>query len=198
MLNEFVQQNKNMVRDMINGIHTAMPAVILSFDPGSCMAVIQPKCRIKDNKGNLIDYPQVSGVPVIFIQSAGQTATLAYPINPGDGCLFIAAEQSLDYWMYGKDTPTDLKFDLTNGIAIPGLFVQPNTIVADACSQNAVIIDNSGTRIALTDGEISITGNVTINGNLNVTGDVQTGGINLNTHIHGGVSSGLSNTGGPL
>ena len=113
----------------------------------------------------------------------GQKAAVAFPVKPGDGCLLVISEQSLDYWMYGQDTSTNLKFDLTNAVAIPGLFTQANTVVAEACSQDAIIADVSGTRITIKDGkvqidaaEVIINGNTTVNGNFTTKGGI----VNLN------------------
>ncbi|WP_094607727.1 hypothetical protein SPSIL_009110 [Sporomusa silvacetica DSM 10669] len=39
--------------------------------------------------------------------------------------------------------------------------------------------------------------NIVASGNVNVTGDVIAGGISLKTHVHGGVTSGGSNTSAP-
>ena len=74
---------------------------------------------------------------------------MAFPVKPGDGCLIIIAEQSIDYWLYGQETETDLAFDLTNAICIPGLFAKANSVVKAACDQNAVIADVSGTRLTI-------------------------------------------------
>lgn len=68
----------------------------------------------------------------------------------------MVAEQSLDYWQYGQETSTDLAFDMTNAICIPGLFAQGNPVVADACAQNAVIVDVKGTRLTVKGGSVTI------------------------------------------
>jgi len=46
-------------------------------------------------------------------------------------------------------------------------------------------------------GNIAITGKMTSTGGLNSQGDVIAGGVSLETHVHGGVESGGSSTGGP-
>ena len=51
--------------------------------------------------------------------------------------------------MYGQETGTNLKFDLTNAICIPGLFAPANSVVAEACEQDAIIADVSGTRLTI-------------------------------------------------
>ena len=85
----------------------------------------------------------------------------------------MVAEQSLDYWQYGQETSTDLAFDMTNAICIPGLFAQGNTAVADACAQNAVIVDVKGTKLTVKGGSVTISAPVvTVEGNLTVTGSL--------------------------
>ena len=87
--------------------------------------------------------------------------------------LIIVGEQSLDYWQYGQETSTDLAFDMTNAICIPGLFAQGNPVVADACAQNAVIVDVKGTRLTVKGGSVTISApEVTVEGNLTVTGSL--------------------------
>ena len=149
MKSELVHQIKETAQKAAEGIHTAIPGTIVSYDPAKGQATVKPSMKFTTKGGNAIDYPQISGVPVLFQQHAGQKATVAFPVKPGDGCLLIVSEQSLDYWMYGQETGTNLKFDLTNAVAIPGLFAKANTVVAEACSQDAVIIDTSGTRITV-------------------------------------------------
>lgn len=93
------------------------------------------------------------------------------------------SEQALDQFLYERDTGTDLKFDLSNAVAIVGLFAQGNSVMAEATSSSAVIVDVQGTRVKVQSGlvqidaaAVNINGNVTITGNLTTTGGV----VNLN------------------
>lgn len=183
MLQEFTQAVKDSVKKGISGIHTAMPGEILAYDSTTGLATVQPVMKFKKPDGTTIDFPQITGVPVLFQQGAEQGATLAFPVQAGDGCLIIVGEQSLDYWMYGQETSTDLAFDMTNAMCIPGLFKKPNAVVAEACEKGAVIIDAKGTRLVIKSGAIEIestniqlNGNVTVNGNFTASGGV----VNLN------------------
>ncbi len=124
MMQEFVQEIQNTVQRGLRGIHTAMPGRIVSFDAAKGIATVKPAMKFKKPDGKTMDFPQVTGVPVVFPQGAGQGATIAFPVKPGDSCLLVVAEQSLDYWQYGQETSTDLAFDMTNAICIPGLFAQ--------------------------------------------------------------------------
>lgn len=176
MMQEFVQQITDTVKRGIRGIHTAMPGKVLAFDPGKCVATVQPAMKFKKPDGKTIDFPQITGVPVVFPQGVGQNATVAFPVKAGDGCLIVVAEQSLDYWQYGQETDTDLAFDMTNAICIPGLFVQANAAVQAACASNAVVLDASGTRITVKQSEVVIdAAEVKVNGNLTVSGSISGG-----------------------
>lgn len=183
MMQEFVQQVNDTIKESIQGIHTAMPGEILSYDPAKGLASVQPKMKYKKPDGTTIDFPQITGVPVWFPQGNNQKATIAYPVKPGDGCLIIVGEQSLDYWMYGQETSTDLCFDMTNAMCIPGLFAKANSVAGEACSQNAVIVDVSGTRVTVKSGIVQVdAANITMNGNVTVNGNFTTQGgvVNLN------------------
>lgn len=183
MLQEFVQAIKDSTQDSLKGIHTAMPGKVVSFDTTTGLAVIQPSMKFKKPDGTTMDYSQISGVPVMFPQGAAQGATVAFPVKAGDSGLLVIAEQSIDYWLYGQETDTDLAFDLTNAIFIPGLFAKANAVVKDACDQNAVVVDVKGTRLTVKAGkvqidaaEVAINGNLTVKGNFTTTGGV----VNLN------------------
>lgn len=144
---ELVERIKETAQNAAGNIHTAVPGTIVSYDPAKGVATVKPTMKYTTKGGNAVDYPQISGVPVVFQQHMGQKATVAFPVKPGDGCLLVISEQSLDYFMYGQETGTNLKFDLTNAVAIPGLFAKANTVVAEACNEDAIIVDVSGTRI---------------------------------------------------
>ena len=191
MIQEFVQQVTDTIKGIANTMHTAIPGEIDSFDPAKCLAVVKPAMKFKKPDGTMIDYPKISGVPVVFPQSYGQKATIAYPVKPGDGCLIIVAEQSIDYWMYGQETGTDLRFDLTNAICIPGIFNKPNALLTEACNKNAIIADLSGTKVTIQSGKVTvdaalveINGNVKVNGRVDSTGDMKAGSISLQNHTH--------------
>ena len=180
MLQEFANQINKTVQKAIGGVHTAMPGKIVAFDMETCLATVQPMEKFKKPDGSSIDFPQISGVPIVFPQSTN--AAIAWGIQPGDGCLLIFAESALDYWMYGKETDTVLKFDLSNAIAIPGLSASGNPVMQKACRENAVFIQCGKTELAIKQDGISISGGFVINGDVTINGSLTTQGgtVNLN------------------
>jgi hypothetical protein len=173
LLSEFTQELKNLVSDMIRDVHTALPGKVVTFYPDRCEADVLPYGKYKKPDGGTLDFPKVPGVPVYFPQGAGQTATIVYPVKPGDECILLFSEQALDIWRNGAASDTDLKFDLTNAVALVGLFAKPNALVKEAVEKDAIIVDRSGTRITMfPDNRAEIIADVTIRGKLTVTDDV--------------------------
>lgn len=108
---------RNAVMRILNGVHTSMPGIIVSFDPLQNRAVVQPALNKKYVTGPMA-LPIVNNVPVIF------PPNVVFPIIPGDYCLLVFSERANDLWLAngGQVTPDDpRKFDLSDAVAIPGL-----------------------------------------------------------------------------
>lgn len=173
MIQEFVDEINKVIKRNINGIHTALPGKIVSFDADKGLATVLPLIKYIKDDGASIDYPQISGVPVLFPQSCNQNVSITFPIKENDGCLIVVAEQSIDTWMYGQETSTNLMFDLTNSICIPGLYAKANNAAKIACEENAVIVNVKETMIKVTDSKIELDAkDVVVTGNLEVKGSV--------------------------
>lgn len=191
MMQEFVQSVKDTAKKATEEMHTAVPATIVSYDTDSGLAVVQPQARFKKPDGNTLSYPTINGVPVVFPQSQG--ASIAFPIKAGDGCLLVFSETALDYWLYGKETSTDLKFDLSNAIAIPNISTAGNDAMREACAEDAVVLSAGETKIKVKSDGVYISGNLKVDGKIEATGDVvATGSVSLASHTHTGDSGGTT------
>lgn len=82
MMQEFVQEIQNTVQRGLRGIHTAMPGRIVSFDAAKGIATVKPAMKFKKPDGKTMDFPQVTGVPVVFPQGAGQAQRLRFRSSP--------------------------------------------------------------------------------------------------------------------
>ena len=164
MEHEFAQQVTDTVNSILEGVHTAIPGKILSYNPGKCQASVRPVMKYKTPDGESISYPDIDGVPVVFPQYKSQKIAMAFPIYPKDDCLLIIAEQSLDYWMYGQETSTNLRFDLSNAICIPGMFSGGSYISQQAQKYEKIVIGwgedtENDARIWMRDHEIVLKAN---------------------------------------
>lgn len=140
--------------------------------------------------------PLISGVPVKFI--CGADFSIQIPVKAGDDCLVIFCDTDLDNWVAGKGGKPAFSQDLhgLNGaIALVGI-TNLNTQISDYIT-NGVRIKYKGSIIELKDDGIEITGNLKVTGTIE-TQDVKTNVVtSLNTHVHGGVTTGSDVTGTP-
>lgn len=176
MNSEFVQAVKDTVRDLLGDVHTAMPGTIKTLDVSTGLATVLPAGKFKTGTGVELEYPAISGVPVVFPYSQTAAAGVVFPVKEGDGCLLVIAEQALDAWLYGGETTVDLKHDLTNAIAIPGLFTTANTFLKEAVEPGAVVIYSGPTKITVSKGSTTIKGDLIVQGNIQSSGDIKAGG----------------------
>lgn len=143
MMQELAQKIIDVSRGVLNDVHTAIPGKITSFEPGSCTAAVKPLGAFHTTDGRTLNYPSVIGVPVIFPQGNNQKAVISFPVKPGDGCLLIVCESDIQSWVSdGKEADSDMKFDLTNSICIPGMFNKGCEAVQKAYDENAIVIQN--------------------------------------------------------
>jgi hypothetical protein len=156
MIQEFTEEVKNVILDKLRDVHTMIPGRIVTFDPDKCEASILPFGKFKKPDGSMMDYPQLNEVPCYIMQGSEQTATVVFPIKPGDECIVLFSEQALDTWRTKAASNTDLKFDLSNASAIVGMFSKPNPLVKEACADNSLIIEKDGERVRLKKGETYI------------------------------------------
>lgn len=150
------KQIKMMIQDMIRDVHTCIPGKIVSFDASKCTGSVQPSGKFKKANGQFVDYPELSNVPVIILQSMSQKATIAFPIKEGDGCFIFFSEQQLDYWKNEREPTTDFRHALSNAIAFVGLCNSENDVVKDACDNDAIIIDREDTRVVVEKEKITV------------------------------------------
>jgi len=171
MIQEYTDELNNFVQDALKGVHTIVPGRVTSFDADRCEASVMPCGKFRLPNGKPLDYPLVTGVPVWFPVGGG--AAIAYPVREGDGCLLLTSEVSLELWRSGTDLGADLRFDLTNAVALVGLPAKPNPLVRESAGLGAVMIESGGARVTLLPGGVvEIAGAVTIKGTLTVEQDL--------------------------
>ena len=125
-------QTSNEVKTIIKGwmdsrvsnIHTAMPGQVVSYNPSTNRASVQPNGNYKAEDGRNIRYPIIHNVPIQFPMGQDGTAGITFPINAGDGCLLVFSETQNDDFLSGNkgDSPDVRRHSLNDAIAIPGVY----------------------------------------------------------------------------
>lgn len=173
-LPDFVTELKNIIKEKINNIHTAVPGEIVSIDESTGRASVLPKAQMRFSNGKTLDFPIITGVPLVMPQSGVAETSIAFPVSPGDQCLLVFSEQALDYWLGNGSANSQLKYSLSGAIAIPGLMRSISDEVKEATASGSIIIKNKNTKITVTEASVAIRGDVSIDGNLSITGEITT------------------------
>lgn len=120
MIQKLAQAIDDKIHDVLGGVHTAMPGVVMAVYPESGMIDAQPVGSYFCS-GIEMEYPVVPGVPLCI--TANQEGTgFCYPVKEGDSVLLIFTEQSISAWLTEtQEAQHDERFELFNAIAIPGL-----------------------------------------------------------------------------
>lgn len=88
---------ENLMQQKIGSIHTCLPGIVLSFDASTCLASVKSTLKKYTADDRVLEYPVIDGVPV-FMPHAG-AAQITYPVKPGDSCLIVFSERSIDEWL---------------------------------------------------------------------------------------------------
>jgi len=189
------------IQTQLKEVHTMLPGQIISFDPVTQRADIQPQLQRKVGD-KLINLAVLPSVPIRFPKS--KAFSISFPLAAGDEVALYFIERSIDNWLDqgGIQSPNDTrKFDLSDAYAVPVLYSQQNKI-ENFDAVNMVIRNTANdTKITIKpSGEVIITATkTTIEGNLDVTGtitapNIEVSGTELKSHVHGGVTAGGSDT----
>lgn len=134
----------------------AMPAAVVSYDEATQTCSVQPAINAKRRVPGsevlqAVQFPVVPNVPVQWPRGTGWSfhATLV----PGDRVMLLASDRSLDEWKQGAPAPHSApdirRFDVTDCVAIPGVYPPTDPIPETNRATGAVVL--SGTDIRLGD-----------------------------------------------
>lgn len=205
------QQAMKVLSDTIfSMLRVSMPGIIQSFDPMACTCTVQPAIsgQVADEVGDFksAPLPLLVDVPVVFPRGGG--CTITFPVKAGDECLVVFSDRCIDFWWQngGVQEPVDPRqHDLSDAFAFIGPQSQAEVIGNISTDSLQIRTDDGGSFIELRQGgnvtitskQVTINGDVKVNGAITSTGDQIAAGISQTGHVHGGVQSGGSNTGGP-
>lgn len=123
-------------------IHTCLPGEIHTYDAKTQKAAVKPLIRQVFYNGKTISMPIVVNVPVIFPRSG--KSGIKFPIATGDKVLLLFAESSMERWLSSGnevDPGVNRRFDMSDGIAIPGLYpVSGNQFGADDEQEDFILV----------------------------------------------------------
>ncbi len=171
---------ENAFNALIANVHTCLPGRIESYSYKNQKATVKPLIKKKYFDGEVVELPVLTNVPVVFPRT--RAAGVTFPLSRGDGVLIVFTERALERWYStGDDSePGDpRRFDMTDSIAIPGLFSFNQDNIAS--NNNDLEVQNEGQKITIKkNGDIEV-------GNSNLKKVITELLISLfNAHIHSG------------
>lgn len=146
-------------------IHTSIPAVVVTYDPVTQRATVQPviRARVVDQvtgfeRPTLAPPPPIPNLPVVWPSGGAGVWSFTGPLVPGDPVTLVVAERSTDEWRTGG-APDNAALDarrwhLADAVVLPGgrtLSPQPATgpLPATAVGVGPVLAGTPATPVAL-------------------------------------------------
>ncbi len=198
--------------EIMKGVCTSIPGHVLTFDPDTQLAQVQPGIMRVDINGAEFKVPPIIEVPVYF---PGGDYCIEYQIDPGCEGDILFSQRCIDGWIQSGGVaanPIGRFHNMQDAMFLPGFRSQPN--VLPGFQNNGVRLRNkAGTQFVwlkndntismqngagsfqlLADGSFLINGlKITVDGNV-----ITAAGVNLNTHRHTGVTPGSGTSGAPV
>lgn len=129
---------QNAIEHQLDGINTAIPAIVVRADLENSLVDVQPVINFKAYDGSTTERPVILGVPLQY--PASKTSAFTFPVQTGDTVLLVFSQRGLDVWKRGTGyptTPSDFRtFDIKDAIAIPG--VMPNGMSINSPSKHVL------------------------------------------------------------
>jgi Phage protein Gp138 N-terminal domain len=147
-MDDIVNLLKKLNTHIANNIRVCMPAKIETYDFKTQQASVKIDMQELFDDNSSIDYPVISGVPVIFMASGGASITM--PVNRGDYCLLVFSDRDLSNWLLGGEgqKPDSTRMhDLSDAVAIMGMF--PFNKGPRAENNTDMVIKYDGSKITL-------------------------------------------------
>jgi len=153
----------------LDDLHVCMPARVESYDASKQMVdvkpVLQRRVRFADQDVDdaVEDLPVIPNVPVAFQRGGG--AFLSFPLKQGDQVMLHFSHSSLDEWLSSSGDVTDpqdvRRHDITDAIAVPGLYPFSKAIRDISDTSLRIGFDGGGLQCTITDNgtlEVSVQG----------------------------------------
>jgi hypothetical protein len=192
--------------------HTALPAIVDTFNATTQRA----RVNVAINRISLIDgsevlTPPVFDVPVFFPSGGGYSLTV--PVAQGDEVLLVFCERDIGPWKRSgsRRKPVERhRHQYIDAIAFAGIRSNPKALSSYSTNSAQLRKDDGSAFVEVSNSEIKLdiggTGGATFHTNGSVTfangasitaaGDfVSATSITLDTHVHGGVTTGGGTTG---
>jgi hypothetical protein len=179
---------------------TVVKVIACSNDGGvSPVGTVDVQILVNQISGQKVATPHVTmyGLPYLRIQG-GVNAVIIDP-QPGDIGIAVFASRDLTNVKSTKAQANPGSFrmhDFADGMYLGGLLNGIPSCFVQFVANGINIV--SPTQVTIQSPTVTVDGNLVVTGTTSGTGNGTFNGKNVDTHVHSGVQSGSSNTGGPV
>lgn len=166
---DFATVLNNWFDDKTFAIHTVLPGIIESYQGHTTRkAKVKPAVKLRNRFNQIIQINPIDDVPVIFPSSS--SFNLLFPIKKGDGCLLLFSEAAIGNFLQqtgglkAVDSDDQNRFDLTDCIAIPGLWSFGTAPILPTVNNDDffLVYENAKIQIQKTTNTVSINDNLEV------------------------------------
>ena len=188
---ELLEQAKN---NAMMDVRVSMPARIVSFDPATKTASVEIGLKMVNADDTQSEYPPLVDCPCLFTRGGG--FHLVHPYKAGDKGIVLFSDRCFDGWFQAGQVAPPMDFRVHS--MSDAYFIGGADCLDDVSPVigNAMFIGKDDNSAGVT---IKASGDIDLNGvNISPSGIITLpDGTILNSHVHGNVQSGNSNTGEP-
>ena len=188
---ELLEQAKN---NAMMDVRVSMPARIVSFNPATKTASVEIGLKMVNADDTQSEYPPLVDCPCLFTRGGG--FHLVHPYKAGDKGIVLFSDRCFDGWFQAGQVAPPMDFRVHS--MSDAYFIGGADCLDDVSPivGNAMFIGKDDNSAGVT---IKASGDIDLNGvNISPSGIITLpDGTVLNSHVHGNVQSGNSNTGGP-
>jgi len=151
---------------LLEEINTAMPGIVERQD-GAYRVIVTPAINRKYSNGTVLKYKPIASIPLVVPRTKEAAFRLPALVR-GDTVLLIFSQSALDTWLSSNEgkqiNPDDpRRFDITDAVAIPGLYPFKVTTPEPVSTDNLEIIYKDASIIITPQGQVRINGdNLTV------------------------------------
>lgn len=183
------QSHNEQIEGRFKDLHTMLPGIIVSYDPATQTAQVQPAIRRIFTEKGPVNLPLCVDVPVQF--PGGGNFYLTFPVEPGDECCLQFSERAIDNWAIdgGVQNPAEYRLhDLSDAVATVGINSQARRLENVQTDGAELRTRSRSTFIRLTEGKIIIKGDIEHEGDYQQTGNMShSGSVTAAGDIHSDV-----------
>lgn len=149
------------IRAKLIDLRVSMPGKVMAYDATQTKARIKPLLKKEYFDGEIVELPEIPGVPVRWDSANSNKAFIHLPLAVGDTGLLHFCDRNIDVWLSkagDAELPGDTRIhDLSDAVFVPGIHPFGNTL--NITNSANLTIKNDNLTIELDpNGKISISG----------------------------------------